>query len=142
MNKEALLRLADKLDGIGPYTTVGPVPREVFDLLRWRGAKREACGTPGCAIGHACMDPWFNERGLGWDEWGLYPCLYNVTGGNFIRVTSNWNAIKRFFDVPLRHTHFLFGYDWYPETPPATPAMVAARVRRYVSLFEGRETEL
>ena len=73
---ERLLRLADKLDGTGPYAEVGPVPVRKFDLDQWycvkKGGVRTSygrfnpykCATAACACGWAASDSWFRRRGL------------------------------------------------------------------------------
>ena len=37
--------------------------RKHFDMSDWLNVT--ACGTTGCAAGHAALDPWFNRRGFG-----------------------------------------------------------------------------
>lgn len=76
---ERLLRLADKLEGKGSYEKYGPIPDQHFDINSWFYTKdfyeknvdkvteeitSYQCGTSACAVGWACLDPWFNERGL------------------------------------------------------------------------------
>lgn len=58
MNLEALERVADLLEGKGPYANQGPVPEEVFNMGQWR------CGSQGCACGWAASDKWFFDQGF------------------------------------------------------------------------------
>lgn len=68
-----LIRLADKLEGKGPYAAVGPVPPHKFDMRyiaqKHQGGREinhvsfdpEHCNTAACAIGWAKSDPWFKK---------------------------------------------------------------------------------
>ena len=47
---ERLTRLADKLEGVGPYAEDGPWPRDKFDMGVW-----SACQTVSCACGTAAL---------------------------------------------------------------------------------------
>lgn len=72
-----LIRLADKLEGKGPYAAVGPVPAHKFDMRyiaqAHQGGEKiddslfdpDHCNTAACALGWAKSDPWFKkgERG-------------------------------------------------------------------------------
>jgi len=49
MNIERLQRLADKLEGVGPYKDVGPVPDHKFYMGSWYG---DGAGT-NKALEHA-----------------------------------------------------------------------------------------
>ncbi len=76
MNKQRLLRLADKLQGVGAYDEIGPVPLRKFEISQWAadmkaGARIEfedfnpdRCNTAACACGWAGSDPWFKRHGL------------------------------------------------------------------------------
>lgn len=125
-----LLRLADKLDGSGPYASVGPVPSEEFTMSTWGNG----CGTAGCAIGHACRDEWFTERGL----------YLNMTDGQAFPRYEHTNTsasktmaqIAEFFDIPHAHASSLFGvrlqrHRW-PNKWNHTPSEIAAAIRAYV----------
>lgn len=46
-----------------------------FDLNHWFGGAPYDCGTAACAIGWACRDPWFQERGLFASEFSRAPEL-------------------------------------------------------------------
>ena len=54
-HKARLNRLADKLEGKGPYIKAGPIPREKFDMEYLFSARP-------CALGWMLSDPWFNDR--------------------------------------------------------------------------------
>ena len=71
MNTEALIRLADKLEGVGPYAEAGPVPATQFDIREWfrwsvsgENVDPTHCGFAACAWGWAATDEWFRQRGL------------------------------------------------------------------------------
>lgn len=118
MNKERLLRIADKLVGAGPYVEVGPVPPEKFDMTQW-------CGKAACAVGHACVDPWFNERGLKLgDGPGIWPSPK-------YKGCSGFNATSRFFDISFEEATYLFTEHSTPHKQSA--ADVAARIYRFIA---------
>lgn len=138
MHKERLLRLADKLDGSGPYEKVGPVPTKKFYMGTWldereadlKKAKRDKagfiteipCGTAACACGWAAVDPWFRKRGF------KLAFSYFNTCPDFQGVRAD-EAAKTFFD--LHHGGFseLFVDD-------GTPKQVAKRIRQFVKEHE------
>lgn len=97
MNVEALERLAN--------VVLPQVPDENFDLKGWE------CGTVKCAVGWACVDPWFNDQGLyfkpDYDE-DLIPVYKDKT---------NWKAIKEFFNIDLDTSLYLFSEDTYKTSP-------------------------
>ena len=76
MQKERLNRLADKLEGVGAYKEVGPVPKHKFDMkylycVRQGGDytnlahfNPDECKTAACALGWAEVDPWFVKEGI------------------------------------------------------------------------------
>jgi len=84
---ERLIRLADKLEGVGPYQEIGPVPKNKFDMQYLGSEKRgggsisftdfnpKECQTAACALGWADSDPWFVKEGIEkdscWDFWGV-----------------------------------------------------------------------
>lgn len=138
MNAARLLALADFLEGLPP---------EHFDYSRWLGWSEKhdpGCGTTGCAVGWAAMMPEFQALGF-----GLSP------------VTADRPAIERFktpdraYASPLRFAEELFDLDdrdvselfypehwseWLGEDAPscdATPAEVAAHIRRWVAARAG-----
>src|SRR5678815_5124973 len=116
MNEEALLRLADKLEGKGPYEKNGPIPKERFDISKWvddpytiklKDIKERVvkpnlpCGTVACAVGWAGSDPWFRRHGL-----------YTVFGGisymkpGFVGTSSE--SIQAFFQITEQAANYLF----------------------------------
>jgi len=116
MNKEALLRLADKLEGVGPYKNKGPVPIHRFNMNWWcedelveskakYNEKAKAvvaglnlsCGSSACAAGWAGSDPWFRDR-------GFYTTLNGVT----YKGHSDFDACEVFFDISRYETSVLF----------------------------------
>lgn len=153
MNKEALLRLADKLDGKGPYEKVGPIPNERFDIKQWVGASAKIvplnkniplkdtlwvhsvvktnlpCGTVACACGWAGADPWFRKRGFYTRAGGLY--YKNAVGTTPTTIQS----LETFFEVDSAESEYLFF--WNPEDKNyKTPKQVATRIRKFVKAKE------
>lgn len=137
MNKEALLRLADKLDGSGPYESVGPVKPETFNMNGWK------CGTAHCACGHAANDMWFNDRGLiiqaTTSQYGVHNWTTIMYGDR-----KAYDAAAAFFDVSGGTAEFLFdpsSYDAEPgvefdeddETWEVPSNIVSDRIRRFVA---------
>jgi hypothetical protein len=122
MNIEALLRLADKLEGKGPYLQEGWVSEVEFSLDSW--IERSPCGTASCAIGHALSDEWFNDRGFVWDMDVRLPYHEDTK-------TANWSAVSAFFGIPIKHATHLFSSDAYHPCA-STPEDVARRIRWYV----------
>lgn len=133
MNKEALLRLADKLDGSGEYAKVGPVPEENFDMSvfwaapdnswstydRWAEGTENgtvlSCGYAACALGWAAADPYFQALGM-------------RGGGGMFKQAAEVFGIGD--DAPE-----LFVPWEKPEhgPDPNTPQAVAKRLRQYVA---------
>src|SRR5687767_14355109 len=112
-NTVALLRLADKLEGKGPYEEVGPIPTKQFNMyifVDMVNLKKEQfnetvksivvapnlpCGTSACAAGWAGSDPWFRKRG------------FYTTANDSVRyapkkkswILSGFHAIEEFFQI-------------------------------------------
>lgn len=138
MNKqstERLLRMADKLDGVGPYDK--PIPKELFNMDIWN-----VCQTAGCAIGHAAIDPWFKRRGLSlgptddsignyglpnsWLERFFGKVLYSPTYDSNI----GFFAVAEFFGIEYFEAELMFNNTNYKSNPQAKT--VAKRIRRFV----------
>lgn len=123
INAEALIRLADKLEGKGPYTT--PVPEDAFDIRLWHTENsRRSCGYVACACGWAATDAWFISRGfvLG-GRYKTHPCYGEHYGSE---------AIEAFFHITAEEALHLFypaGYDFRKPTQ----FEVAARIREFVA---------
>lgn len=125
MNTEALLRLADKLEGKGEY--LKPVPQSEFNMSDWR------CGTAACAIGHAGTDPWFIKRGFSMASSKFLPGGAPFYKDQYGIVYRGWMAVYKFFDFPddsgaLR----LFEPSYYSKKKDMTPTNVANRIRAFV----------
>ncbi len=113
-----LIRLADKLEGVGPYVKVGPVPVRKFDLTFYvNGNDPNECGFAGCACGWAASDPWFQKRGLGilLDEFGDNEFWF---GRDTLEEAAAWDA--------------LFTPEAYRAGDRTRPATVAKRIRKLV----------
>lgn len=146
MKAKWLLRLADKLQGTGPYTKTGPIPRNRFDMTQWverfipnsvdiviEGCfilEKIPCGTAACACGWAGTDPWFCRRGF-----------YTTTYGNVIFINDEsempnaYLAAAKFFDIPHMDAIKLFSED----KKNRTPNQVANNIRRYVQKNEKKK---
>lgn len=138
---ERLLRLADKLEGKGPYEKYGPIPDQHFDINSWFYASNfyektgnqvieeitnYRCGTSACAVGWACLDPWFNERGLKSIDKCGQPCP-------FVENTSHdlpLFMLADFFDISHYDVADLFLMNRYLKSPK--PYEVARRIRNLV----------
>lgn len=98
-HRKRLIRLADKLEGKGPYAAVGPVPPHKFDMrylyTAFRGCSDvmpsqyfnpRKCKTAACALGWARIDPWF--FGLNSDQFEhlFAASSYGVERGRFAKA--------------------------------------------------------
>jgi len=139
MNKVALLRLADKLEGIGPYAKIGPIPRKRFNMRHWGvpeqfvkvtidgrtvevGVSDFPCGTAACAAGWAGSDKWFRKRGL-------------YTGENrmtYKNIADSLEAVEKFFDLPNELANQIF----IEREKNKTPLQVARNIRKIVANTE------
>lgn len=136
MNTEALIRLADKLEGVGPYAEAGPVPATQFDIREWfrwsvsgENVDPTHCGFAACAWGWAATDEWFRQRGLHTRTQG--PKTIPAFG-----YSSGFAAAEDFFGITLWSAEWLFASDAYGdgcEEIAVTPAMVAQRIRQFVT---------
>jgi hypothetical protein len=138
MNREALLRLSDKLCGTGPYEAVGPIPATKFDMEAWVRHDKEHCGTAACAAGHACLDPWFNDRGLSLEKittWmdaeseSTVPVYTPKKQPVYMRETG-FQALAKFFDVTGNEAAWLFDpFQYHIHNKQITPEMVSNRIQ-------------
>ena len=115
-HRERLLRLADKLEGKGPYADVGPVPVKKFDISdTLEGNDPNDCGFSACAVGWAIIDPWFKKRGLIWHG------VWSAKGA------------QQFFGIANPDVDYLFMPESYrPPRYNPRPATVAKRIRTFV----------
>lgn len=113
-NYEALLRVADLVDKPKPIYM-----EEWATSLPIQGEFMQSCGYVACAIGHAALDPWFNEKGFRFND-----RLNPEFDGDF----GQW-AVKAFFRIRSDDANYLF----YPQSyKNATGANVAKRIREFV----------
>lgn len=106
--------------------------RKIFDMQDWLHGDfgvREAiltsppearldqilhtCGTSACAVGHAALDPWFNDQGLGLDRNGRP--YYTFVDESGFHSELGWDAVASFFGLDLDTTHDLFMEEFYRE---------------------------
>lgn len=113
MNIEALNQLISVLESVNSYD---------FNLLNWH------CGSYFCAIGHACQNQWFIDRGLSLYA-GIYPVFKKPNGGK----STNWLAVEQFFDLNGNQTEYLFHVDSYPEKSLAKPSDVIERIKELIA---------
>lgn len=123
---ERLIRLADKLEGKGPYEEVGPVPTRKFSMQHWYSEHRggtslypddfnpDQCKTAACACGWAATDPWFRQRKFAPDR------------------SIWWDRVCVFFGMLDDEARSLFQHRYYMSRNP-TPATVAKRIRKFVA---------
>ena len=135
MNRERLQRLAELLDNVNP---------RLFDMDHWaRHVGRDGtdfhdsdkieCRTAACAVGWAASDPWFREQGLtlkkgfhSHDHDGYY---WSPAFADFL----NAGAVEAFFDLEYDEANHLFIGSEYNKNEVVTPAIVAARIREFIS---------
>ena len=124
MSDERLLRLADKLQGVGAYAEVGPVPNKKFDLSYFiDGDEKPAdCGFVACACGWAYFDPWFMRR-------KIHECFANMADKP---EWNDWRAAD-FFGIHEYEAARLF----HPNPPTYVadnpyPVTVAKAIRKFV----------
>ena len=92
----------------------GPVWSEVPSLPH-------NCGATACALGHAGLDPWFQERGFCTTQYGSVHI-----DGTFI---ESWEAVKLFFGLDCNDAHALFDFT----EDPVAPSVVADRIERFLA---------
>lgn len=148
MDRERLERLADKLEGVGPYADCGPLAPEalcnahhVIDDEDWEASQvtephhdwrvlvARHSGLEACVISWCALDPWFVARGLSLVPSpivGVEPC-YHPTGARAY-------AASDFFDISNDESTRLFGFLDEEGVPRAVgPADYAARLREFLS---------
>lgn len=139
MNVERLNKLIELLETI---------PDADFDLRNWVGKYEGAqlvdnpkpdlildgnCGTVACAVGWACLDPWFNSQGLKLD---LPP---NCVGSEptYYCPNEDWeyfgfSAVAAFFDIHAFIAEELFLPIHYPETDRVKPSQVIEKIKEFM----------
>ena len=63
------------------------------------------CGTTHCAVGLACLDPWFNEQGL---------VLNESTKSPMYGKLDSWHAVEAFFELTRVQSQYIFASFSYP----------------------------
>ena len=111
MNKERLSQMVTMLRNLPPE------PAVKFRLHDWH------CGTSACAVGHACLNPWFNEQGLTLNEYG----------GPDFKGGFGWNAVEEFFGVNQLESRRLFYEGEYADGSETQPAEVADRIESFLA---------
>lgn len=114
MNKERLLKLADRLEKI---------PEVKFDLRDWIDddinpdlvekhtnefgdvALEGFCGTVACVLGHAAFVPEFRELGL---TANIYQGVVYCPDGIKHNAKTNLDAGMKFFDLSYQHAAVIF----------------------------------
>jgi len=144
---EALLRLADKLQGVGPYANEGPIPASRLHMNVWLNLRHPTptvisihglkvikenfpCGTAACACGWAGSDPWFRKRGFfTGPDFGVCYVKYNEATDKHDKH-YDFPGVMMFFGIPNYEDakYLFFPYSSYEQTPNA----VAMRIREYV----------
>ena len=116
MNIEALNQMIRVLESVKPYE---------FDLQNWH------CGSYACAIGHACNDQWFIDRGLSLHS--VYSEKYPVFKKSNAEQSSGWLAVGQFFDLNRNQAVYLFDVWSYPEKSLAKPSDVIERIKELIA---------
>jgi hypothetical protein len=158
-NIEALERLCDLLaqqieaqDALSP-----PIIHLRMDL--WAHGRSE-CGTTACAVGLACLDPWFQERGLFLvtargtaaftvEELAKVTCMgrtvmpiHKTPSGppeeelaeiNPYEWPLNYHAAASFFGIPEPRARYLFDPDEYERSELGSPQAVLNRVEKLLA---------
>lgn len=134
IQKDRLLLLADKLETI---------PDKKFFLRYWRCAENPfannsisisdqklldpECDTTGCAIGHACAMPEFQELGLYWDNYNHVP--------SYQEHKEEYAAMAFFGLYRLEFMKF-FLCDFYKNGENTKPREVASHIRLYLNALD------
>lgn len=139
MNVERLNKLIELLETI---------PDADFDLRNWIGKYNGVqmidyvkpdlsfegdCGTVACAIGWACLDPWFNSQGLKLDD---SPTLRTSEPIYYCPVDEfkyhSFSAVGMFFDIARDKAEELFLHSKYPETDRVKPSQVIEKIKEFM----------
>jgi hypothetical protein len=118
MHRERLQQMVTMLRGLPEEPPVS------FQILSWH------CGTSACAVGHACLDPAFQEQGLELDRLNSAPVFDGKEG---------WEAVERFFGLTHTQATYLFYFEAYDSGSAATADEVADRIESF--LAEQTETQ-
>lgn len=113
-----------------------------FDLLSW--VERSGCGYSACAVGHACLDPRFNEQGLVMDLNYASPLYIDKSGYK----RTSWMAVETFFGIGEKAAEYLFQKSKYKDRVrgkiryiEATPEMVLGRIVLLMEIGEQKFNE-
>lgn len=81
------------------------------------------CGTTACAVGHACLDPWFNGQGL-----------HLVADSEpFYQGFGGWLAVSTFFGLTGSEANRLFMACNYETGTQTTAAQVRDRILELIA---------
>jgi hypothetical protein len=137
MNVEALEQVIRVLDNVEtqdkPFDLqhwVSPIyeDREIREKGWFRERvriERHQCGTAGCAIGWAAVDPWFVEHGFHLQLRASDQYVRPVFGNH-----ENWGAVAKFFGLSKKEAHLLFDEPSY--IGKVTPTEVAIRIKAFI----------
>lgn len=119
MNIEALQQMIRVLKSVKP---------EYFDLTNWW------CGSYACAIGHACNDQWFIDRGFSQLSYGdRIPAFFEEDDLGESNLQTNWLAVEKFFGLDVYVTQRLFSVKAYPNGSLTNPQEVIERIQELVN---------
>ena len=107
----------DRSQGEGVFKSIA----SASDMTEEELSKHE-CGTVACAVGHACLDSWFNEQGL----------ILDLDGQPKFENNQSWDAVAAFFEIGIELAIFLFDHGNYEEETETTAAEVAYRIRALI----------
>ena len=119
MNRVRLVKMADLMHRVQARIDAGELQPRQFDMRGWQMELN--CGTAACAVGFACLDPWFNEQGLAFNARGVTPQYGDLL---------HWAAVTAFFDIDMYDANTLFDSGAYRA---GRPWEVASRIMHYVN---------
>lgn len=158
---DALIRVADLLEGKGPYKNKGVKP-ENFDMAVFArsaspgdeyiqvNANSEAakalgktyvpvkeCGFAACACGHAGLDKWFRQRGFMIELSNIYGTYYQDLT---YKGHAGFDAAQEFFGLTVQEAEHLF-MDRRTKAQN-TRGAVASRIREFVKAKKAEQKKV
>lgn len=131
LRTDRLYRLAQKLEGAGPYLEYGPIPWDKWTFREWfRWTIKPTTVDPTAkdfaadAIGWAATDPWFQAEGLVIKDLG-----YKAVPSHNDRL--GFAAVQTFFGLTPSESDWLFWIGSYEGVDP-WPEIVASRIYEFI----------
>lgn len=92
-----------------------------FNLDSWISDLWFKCGTTCCAVGTACLNPWFQKRGL------VLKAQVPTYG-----FRTGFSAASEFFGLSRLECDYLFSPSAYPKSKLTSPKFVAGRIEKLI----------